>query len=133
MEKIIWKYGPASSLLEPSRQTCSSLCFVFFGHKACGSFAPRPRIKPAPSALEGEVLTLGPPGKSLRHALERAIASACRCQSGTCRNTSRCQSGMRRNACRCQLGICRLFSCQILQFCETWKTWILSFIETAFG
>ena len=39
--------------------------FWFFGHKACGSLAPPPRTEPAPSALEGEVLTLGPPGKSL--------------------------------------------------------------------
>ena len=27
---------------------------------------PRPWIKPVPSALEGEVLTAGPPGKSLK-------------------------------------------------------------------
>ena len=64
----------------------------------------------------------------IRHALERGIASACRCQSGTCRNACRCQSGTCRNDCRYQLGVCRLFSCQILQFCETWKTWILCFI-----
>ena len=37
-------------------------CFVFFGHKACGILAPRPVIQPAPSALEGKVLTTGPPG-----------------------------------------------------------------------
>ena len=30
-----------------------------------GIFAPRPGIEPAPPALEGEVLTTGPPGKSL--------------------------------------------------------------------
>ena len=35
-----------------------------FGHKADGILAPLPGIKPATSALEGEVLTTGPPGKS---------------------------------------------------------------------
>ena len=38
--------------------------FLFFGHKACGILAPQPGIENAPSALEGEVLTTGPPGKS---------------------------------------------------------------------
>ena len=44
----------------------SGLCFMFwfFGHKACGILAPWPGIEPAPSALEGKVLTTGPPGKS---------------------------------------------------------------------
>ena len=39
--------------------------FWFFGQEACGILAPRPGIEPAPPALEGEVLTTGPPGKSL--------------------------------------------------------------------
>ena len=39
--------------------------FWIFGHEACGILAPRPGIEPAPPALEGEVLTTGPPGKSL--------------------------------------------------------------------
>ena len=41
-------------------------CFMFwvFGHEACGISAPRPGIEPIPPALEGEVLTTGPPGKS---------------------------------------------------------------------
>ena len=38
--------------------------FWFFGHEACGILAPRPGIEPASPALEGEVLTTGPPGKS---------------------------------------------------------------------
>ena len=38
--------------------------FWFFGHEACGILAPRPEIKPAPPALEGEVLITGPLGKS---------------------------------------------------------------------
>ena len=38
--------------------------FWFFGPEACGILAPRPGIEPAPPALEGEVLTTGPPGKS---------------------------------------------------------------------
>ena len=40
------------------------LCFVFFGQEACGVLALWPGIEPAPPALEGKVLTTGPPGKS---------------------------------------------------------------------
>ena len=38
--------------------------FWSFGPEACGILAPGPGIEPAPTALEGEVLTTGPPGKS---------------------------------------------------------------------
>ena len=37
----------------------------FFGCEACGILAPQPGLKPAPPALEDEVLTTGPPGRSL--------------------------------------------------------------------
>ena len=37
---------------------------VLVGHEACGILASPPGIKPATSALEGKVLTTGPPGKS---------------------------------------------------------------------
>ena len=37
----------------------------FFGHETCRIWAPQPGIKPALLALEAEVLTSGPPGKSL--------------------------------------------------------------------
>ena len=37
--------------------------FLFFGCKVCGILAPQPGIKSATSALEGQVLTTGPPGK----------------------------------------------------------------------
>ena len=42
-------------------------CFIFcyFGREACGILAPQPEFKPTPPALEGEVLTTKPPGKSL--------------------------------------------------------------------
>ena len=43
--------------------------FWFFGLEACGILAPRPGIEPAPPALEDEVLTTGPPGKSLKYCL----------------------------------------------------------------
>ena len=36
----------------------------FFGREAHGILAPRPGMEPTPPALEGEVLTAGPPGKS---------------------------------------------------------------------
>ena len=39
-------------------------CFCFFGCKACEILVPQPGIEPTPLALEGEVLTTGPPGKS---------------------------------------------------------------------
>ena len=40
--------------------------FWFFGPEACGISTPRPGVEPTPPALEGEVLTTGPPGKSPR-------------------------------------------------------------------
>ena len=36
-----------------------------FGHEACGILALQPGMEPAPPALEDELLTSGPPGKSL--------------------------------------------------------------------
>ena len=47
-----------------------ALLFLFyivllFGWEACGILTPQPGIKPIPPALEGEVLTTEPPGKSL--------------------------------------------------------------------
>ena len=44
-------------------QHCFCFMFWLFGQKACGMLGPQPGIKPAPLALEGEVLTTGPPGK----------------------------------------------------------------------
>ena len=38
--------------------------FWFFGYETCGILDPRPGIEPAPPALEGKVLTTGPPEKS---------------------------------------------------------------------
>ena len=38
--------------------------FWFFGPEACGILAPWAGIKPTPPAVEGKVLTTGPPGKS---------------------------------------------------------------------
>ena len=38
--------------------------FWFFVWEACWISAPQPGIELAPSALEGEVLTPGPPGKA---------------------------------------------------------------------
>ena len=43
---------------------------LFFGREACGILAPRPGIKPSPPALEGEVQTTGPPGKSPSYHLQ---------------------------------------------------------------
>ena len=38
--------------------------FHFFGLEACGLLTSQPGIEPAAPMLEGEVLTIGPPGKS---------------------------------------------------------------------
>ena len=38
--------------------------FWFFGLKACGILSPWPQIELTFPALEGKVLTTGPPGKS---------------------------------------------------------------------
>ena len=40
------------------------MLWVFFSPRACGILGPRPGIEPATPALESEVLTTGPPGKS---------------------------------------------------------------------
>ena len=45
-------------------QYCFCFMFWFFGPEACGILAPQPGIEPTHPALEGEVLTTGPPGKS---------------------------------------------------------------------
>ena len=46
-----------------------SICFLYFyfwpPFVPCGILVPQSGIKPAPSTLEGRVLTTGPPGKSL--------------------------------------------------------------------
>ena len=44
---------------------CFCFRFWFFGLNACGMLAPPPGIEPTAPALEGEVLTTRPPGKSL--------------------------------------------------------------------
>ena len=38
--------------------------FRLFDLEKCETLALRPGLEPIPSALEGEVLTTGPPGKS---------------------------------------------------------------------
>ena len=40
--------------------------FWVFVLEVCEILGPRPGIEPAPAALEGDVLTTGPPGKSLK-------------------------------------------------------------------
>ena len=54
-------------------------CFSFrcqcFGHEACGILSRWPGIKQTPPALEGEVLTTGPPSKSPGVAFESLTLS----------------------------------------------------------
>ena len=50
--------------LYPLNLVCRVFIIHSFWHKACGISAPQPEIKLRPPALEGEVLTIGPPGKS---------------------------------------------------------------------
>ena len=40
------------------------MCFGFLDQEACGISASQPEIELRPPALQGEVLTTGPPGKS---------------------------------------------------------------------
>ena len=55
--------------------------FWLFGNKACRILAPQQAIKSIPPALEGEVLTAGPPGKSYNNfkwnIVYRNIESLC--------------------------------------------------------
>ena len=63
-----------TSLLEYNcLQYCFCFMFWFFGHEAHGILAPRPGIEPSPRAMEGEVLTTGPPGKSLLLVLKLRV------------------------------------------------------------
>ena len=61
---LIWSI--LKSLLKLQYRFCSS--FWYFAHKACGILLTQPEIKCTPSALQGKVLTPGPPGKSLNKA-----------------------------------------------------------------
>ena len=56
--------GPFLKSLLNLLQYCFCFMFWFFGREACEILAPRPGIEPAPSTLEGKVLTTGPPWKS---------------------------------------------------------------------
>ena len=57
--------GPFLKSLLNLLQYCFCFMFCFFPPQACVILAPQSGIKPATSALEGEVLTTGPPRKSL--------------------------------------------------------------------
>lgn len=46
--------------------------FWFFGQEACTVLAPRPGIEPTRPTVEGEILSTGPPRKSLTGVLEAA-------------------------------------------------------------
>ena len=61
--KIFFLHGPSEKSLLNSLQYCLCFMFWFFGQEACRILASWPGIEPAPSALEGEVLTTGLPGK----------------------------------------------------------------------
>ena len=51
-------------------------CFMFwfFDCMACGIIAPQPGIEPSSPALEGKVLTTGPPGKSLNDLFKYSLS-----------------------------------------------------------
>ena len=46
---------------------------LVFWPEACGILAPQPGTEPAPPALEGEVLTTGPPGTSPKDIFKKLI------------------------------------------------------------
>ena len=61
-------------------------CFMFwcFGYEACGILVPWPGMEPASPALEGEVLTTGPSGKSQKWFIfiQRKMEAMMRFQAG---------------------------------------------------
>ena len=60
--KVIFKV-----FIELCYSIASVLClFFFFDHETCRTLVPQPRVEPTLPALKGEVLTAGPPGKSLK-------------------------------------------------------------------
>ena len=61
--------GPFLKSLLNLLQYCFCFMLWIFGPEACEILAPWPRIEPALPALEGEVLTTGPPGKSQMFAV----------------------------------------------------------------
>ena len=63
-ENFFWR-GPFLKPWLNLLQHCFCFTFRFFGCEACGISAPQPGIEPSPPALEGGVVTTGPPGKSL--------------------------------------------------------------------
>ena len=60
----LFKFNKKRSLLS-LLPCCFSFTFWSFDHEAYGILAPQLWIKPTSPALEGDVLTTGPPGKSL--------------------------------------------------------------------
>ena len=63
-------------------QYCSCFLFWVFGNEACGILAFWPGIKPTPSALEGEILATGPPGKSPLASFKMYLVSIYTCLWG---------------------------------------------------
>ena len=67
-----------------------------FGHEACGILAPWRGTKPTPPALEGKVLTTGPPGKFLNLFFNRGNKSndqwgpVCVCAAATAKSLQSC-------------------------------------------
>ena len=63
--RFFFSCGPFKKSLLSLLQYCFYFIFWFFGSKACGILALWPGIEPAYPAMEGEILTMGSPGKSL--------------------------------------------------------------------
>ena len=63
--KIFFWCGPFLKSLLNVLQYCFCFMFWFFGCEVCGILVAWPGLEPTPPALEGKVLTTGPPGKSL--------------------------------------------------------------------
>ena len=58
-------------------QYCFCFMFWFSGCEACGIWAPSSGIKPILSALEGQVLITGSPGKAAVHSLNHYFLHFC--------------------------------------------------------
>ena len=63
-KKNFFLSGPFFKVFIEFVKFCFCFMFWLFGHEACRILALERGIKPTPPALEGKVLTTGPPGKS---------------------------------------------------------------------
>ena len=83
--------------------------FWFCGHKACGILTTQLGIKTVPSALEGEILTTGLPGKPPSYLFK--VFSPQYSGSSMRASTTLCAVSQRRTQRECPRSVCGISSC----------------------